>query len=329
MTAREARAKRVRGRPRRTYLPLEGQRHKPTDYDITTSALLYYPARGFEVETPVWQHYVEHQRGSLLSCPDWEAFRDPAHTTYTSYVAARRDQEAFLDRALERAAGPTAPELRPLTALFSALRFPLHGLQMTAAYVGSLAPSGRITVAAAFQAADELRRIQRLCQWLWRSGSSAAELDAMGRENWQQNPMFQPLRRLTEELLVTYDWGQALIALNGVVKPVLDCFCFDLLARAVAAHGDEALEQILRSLAEDGHWHLAWFGDLAKLALRSEPRNVNAFRAQEPLRARAVDALSVLAPMCGPLLAHVDVSRRLEDAQGLVWAGLGLEEARA
>jgi toluene monooxygenase system protein E len=329
MTAREARAKRVRGRPRRTYLPLEGQRHKPTDYDVTTSALLYYPARGFEVETPVWQHYVAYQRGSLLSCPDWEAFRDPASTTYTSYVAARRDQEAFLDRALERATGPIAPELRPLIALLSALRFPLHGLQMTAAYVGSLAPSGRISVASAFQAADELRRIQRLCQWLWRSGSSVAELDALGRENWQQTPVFQPLRRLTEELLVTYDWGQALIALNGVLKPVFDCFCFDTLAPAVAAHGDEALEQILRSLAEDGHWHRAWFSELAKLTLASEPRNADAFRALEPLRERAVEAVSALAPLCRPLLTDLDVMRRLKDAQGSVWGGLGLEEARA
>jgi toluene monooxygenase system protein E len=329
MTAREARAKRVRGRPRRTYLPLEGQRHKPTDYEVTTSALLYYPARGFEVETPVWQHYVEYQRGSLLSCPDWEAFQDPAHTTYTSYVAARRDQEAFLDRELERAPGPVAPELRPLIALFSALRFPLHGLQMTAAYVGSLAPSGRISVAAALQAADELRRIQRLCQWLWRAGASVAELDALGRENWQQSSMFQPLRRLIEELLVSYDWGLALIALNGVVKPVFDGFCFDVLPRAAAAHGDVALERILRSLAEDGRWHLAWFSELAKLALGSDPRSVNAFHALEPLRGRSVDALSALVPLCQPLLADLDVPRCLADAQANVWAGLGLEEARA
>jgi toluene monooxygenase system protein E len=328
MTAREVRAGRVQGQPRRTYLPLEGQRRKPTDYEVTTSALLYYPARGFEVETPVWQHYLAHQRGSRFSCPDWEAFRDPAAMTYSSYVALRRDQEAFLDHAIERAAEPIAPALRPLVGVMSALRFPLHGLQMTAAYVGSMAPSGRISVAAAFQAADELRRIQRLCQWLWRSGSSLAELDALGRENWQQNPAFQPLRRLTEELLVNYDWGQALIALNGVVKPVFDCFCFEELAREVAAHGDQALEQILRSLAEDGHWHTAWFGELAKLVLGSEPRSAGAFSAVEPLRARAVEALSALGPLCAPLLAGADLSRRLAEAQSKVWAGVGLGEAR-
>jgi hypothetical protein len=200
-------------------LPLEGQRRKPSDYEVTTSALLYYPPRGFEVETPVWQHYLKHQRGSALRGKDWEAFEDPAHTTYGSYVAARRDQEAFLDRLYARPAPKLAAGLRPWLAPLSALRFFLHGLQMTAAYVGALAPSGRISVVAVFQAADELRRIQRLCQWLSRSGSSVVELDALGRELWQEHAAFQPLRRLTEELLVTYDWAEALIGLNGVVRP--------------------------------------------------------------------------------------------------------------
>ena len=94
MTAREARARRVVGRARRTYLPLEQQRRKPSDYELTDERAALLPgARLRDFETPVWQHYRTHQRGSALSCPDWEAFEDPAHTTYSSYVAARRDQD--------------------------------------------------------------------------------------------------------------------------------------------------------------------------------------------------------------------------------------------
>jgi Methane/Phenol/Toluene Hydroxylase len=39
------------------------------------------------------------------------------------------------------------------------LRFPGHGLQMLAAYIGKMAPSSRITMAASFQAADEMRSV--------------------------------------------------------------------------------------------------------------------------------------------------------------------------
>ena len=295
MKPRELRAARATPPARRTYLCLEGARRKPTDYQVTSTALLYYPTRGFEVETPVWRHYVEYQQRGKLRSDRWDDFEDPAHFTYSTYVSERRDQEAFLDRLFERPAGPTPIQLRPLLGLISALRFPLHGLQMVAAYVGALAPSGRISIAAAFQAADELRRIQRLCQWLGRSGVPIAELDARGREIWQQNPTLQPLRQLIERLLVTFDWGEALIALNGILKPMFDRLWFEHLVRVAERHHDEVLEKTLSSLGDDARWHESWFGDLARLALASDANNAAAAERVvgelRPLAARAIQAL--------------------------------------
>jgi toluene monooxygenase system protein E len=295
MKPRELRVARAVGPARRTYLCLEGARKKPSDYQITSTGLLYYPARGFEVDTPVWRHYQQFQQRGQLRSERWDELEDPAHFTYSTYVAERRDQEAFLDRLLERPAEPLSPELRPLLGLLSALRFPLHGLQMVAAYVGALAPSGRISIAAALQAADELRRVQRLCQWLARSGVPVVELDALGRELWQQSPAFQPLRQLVERLLVTYDWGKALVALNGIIKPVLDKLWFEHLVGVAERQRDEVLEKILSSLGDDGRWHEAWFIELSRLALDSDAgnraalrRNVDEFR---PLLARSVQAL--------------------------------------
>src|SRR5204863_1759615 len=63
--------------PLRTYSHLEGQRRIPSEYEIVTTNLLYYPARGFEVEVPVRAWYDRHQRGGGLACSDWERFRDP------------------------------------------------------------------------------------------------------------------------------------------------------------------------------------------------------------------------------------------------------------
>lgn len=318
MTPRELRALRATGPARRTYLCLEGSRKKPTDYQITSTALLYYPERGFEVETPVSKHYVEHQCGGQLRSQRWDQFEDPAHFTYASYVAERRDQEAFLDRLLERPLRPVSPALRPLVGLLSALRFPLHGFQMTAAYAGSLAPSGRITIASAFQAADELRRIQRLCQWLARSGTPVPQLDALGRELWQQGPALQPLRQLIERLLVTYDWGVALIVLNGIVKPLFDRLWFEQLAALAERHDDEILEKILSSLGDDGRWHEAWFIDFARLALESDPGNAEVLQLRvaefRPQAARALQALLAFEGLFGDEGNRAYVWRELDGA---------------
>jgi toluene monooxygenase system protein E len=303
MTPRELRAARAAGPARRTYLCLEDRRRKPSDYEVTSTALLYYPERGFEVETPVSRHYVEYQQHGQLRSNRWDSFEDPAHLTYSSYVAERRDQEAFLDRLLERPALPHENALRPLLGPLSALRFPLHGLQMVAAYVGALAPSGRISIAAAFQAADELRRIQRLCQWLTRSGMPAPQLDALGRELWQQSPAFQPLRRLVERLLVTYDWGEALIGLNGIIKPIFDRLWFGQVACVAERHRDEILEKMASSLADDGRWHEIWFIALSRVALESDPGNASVFRRiVGELRPRVAEAAQALLPAFADLL---------------------------
>jgi toluene monooxygenase system protein E len=319
MKPRELRAARATPPARRTYLCLEGARKKPTDYQVTSTALLYYPTRGFEVETPVWRHYVEYQQKGQLRSERWDDFEDPAHFTYSTYVAERRDQEAFLDRLFERPAHATSGELRPLLGLLSALRFPLHGLQMVVAYVGALAPSGRISIAAAFQAADELRRIQRVCQWLGRSGVPIAQLDALGREIWQQSPSFQPLRQLVERLLVTFDWGEALIALNGALKPLFDRLWFEHLVGVAERHHDEVLEKTLSSLGDDARWHESWFSDLARLALASDANNVIAAERVvsefRPLAARAIQALlPAFDGLLGDEGARAHVWRELDSA---------------
>lgn len=309
MSARELRAQRVIGAPRRTYACLEGRQRKPSDYEVTTTALLYYPARGFEVETPVWRHYQAQQSGKLR-CSDWDAFEDPAQTTYSSYVAARRDQEALLDHLFRAPAAPLSPELRPLLALVSALRFPLHGLQMTSAYVGALAPGGRIAVASALQAGDELRRIQRLCQWLWRSGRSAPELDRLGRELWQSHTALQPLRRVIERLLVTYAWEEALIALGGVLKPVLEPLLVERLGAFAARHGGALLTESLRSFASDATWHAAWFERLEQLLCEEAPANAQVFSAaRAQLRPAVLEA-------CETMLTVLELAPNEESAFG-------------
>ena len=49
--------------PKRTYWHLSDLDPKPTDYDIATSRIHYWTARGFEVWAPVSEWYERYQRG--------------------------------------------------------------------------------------------------------------------------------------------------------------------------------------------------------------------------------------------------------------------------
>ena len=265
---------------RKTYWHLGADRRMPSDYEIVTSRLLYHVARGgFALELPTSDFHARHQAGSALVSQRWDDFADPRATTYTKYVDLQRDRESYVGQLLasiedtdyDRNLG--GEWTGSLGRTLSALRFACHGLQMVAAYVGHMAPSGRIAVAAAFQCGDEIRRVQRLAYRVAQLARLRPEIVADGRALWQSDPAWQPLRRAVEKLLVTYDWGEALVALNVCVKPWVDDVYLTQLAATADSSRDHIDAQILRSLFEDCAWHRAWTDALLALAIADRPEN--------------------------------------------------------
>lgn len=261
----------------RTYWHLEAARRKPSDYEIGTSHLLYYPARGFEVRTPVSAWYERYQIGSPLRARDWERFCDPRATTYASYTELQNSQEIYVDGLLDTADATGHDRrlsrecLELLERCVPVLRYPIHGLQMTTAYIGSMAPGGRLVVACAFAAADELRRVQRLAYRIRQLQEVDPGFGAGARTAWQADPIWQPLRSLIERLLVTWDWGEALVALGLVVKPAFDELWMIEFGSLAHAAGDEVLHKLLLSLSTDCAWHRAWTFAALAVAIEDDP----------------------------------------------------------
>ena len=139
----------------------------PLEYELVSTDLHYnYPMR-FELPAanPVVAWYYRYREGSPLRARDWEQFADPRRTTYHGYVQLQDAREDVVDGLLREAAETRRHNdawLSFLDRWYAPLRFPVHGLQMLAAYVGQMAPASRITNCAAFQSADELRRVQRI-----------------------------------------------------------------------------------------------------------------------------------------------------------------------
>jgi toluene monooxygenase system protein E len=290
----------------KTYSHLPAGR-RPTDYEITSSRLHHHVERGFEVRVPAADWYERHQRGSRWQAPDWEAFADPRETTYAAYTAQQRDKEAFVDGLLATIDGSTydrdlSPEARALLErAVLPLRFAFHGLQMIAAYVGQMAPSGRITIAATLQAADEMRRTHRLAYRMAQLRAVEPLFGEDGRARFERDPAWQPLRRVIESLFVTWDWAEAFVALNLCLKPVMDELWMVELGTVARANGDFALGQLLGSLDDDCQWHRRWAAALARVALGARSENGDAYRGWVAAwLPRVEDAARALAPLLGP-----------------------------
>ena len=290
---------------RKTYSRLVSGRRIPSEYELVSSDLHYhYPGR-FELppDNPVVDWYLRYREGSALK-GGCEAFADPRGTTYRAYNEIQDRKEDAVDGLL-REVDDTGYDDRLsedwldfLDRWYAPLRFPVHGLQMLASYVAQLAPSSRITNCAAFQAADELRRLQRITYRTVQMATHRPRAQAADhRQVWEEAVELQPLRELVERALVVYDWGEAFVVTNLVVKPHVDQLINQVIAGSLAdANGDPILRSIHFSLDEDARWHRYWSMALLRTVTADGPANAELITewAQKwrPLVAAAVDALA-------------------------------------
>jgi toluene monooxygenase system protein E len=287
----------------RTYWHLTGSARKPTDYEIATSQLLYYGQRGFAVKVPLGAWYERYQRGSPLQCREWDAFRDPRETTYAKYTALQSAKQAFVDGLLRSVDAAYDSGLRPdwvelLGRLVAPMRYPVHGLQMVASYVGAMAPGGRVVVCSLFGAADEMRRVQIIAYRVRQLQKTYADFGQAAKTMWERDAAWQPTRELIERLLVTYDWGEALVALNLVVKPAFDDLLVTRLGRCAQSCGDDVLAKLLFSVNEDCSWHGEWVRSLVVAATADRQENraaIDSWTAKwQPMASKAMAALAPL-----------------------------------
>lgn len=314
---------------RKTYTRLSVGRRVPLEYELVSTDLHYNHPRRFELAAgnPVVDWYYRHREGSPLQAQSWERFADPRRTTYRAYTQLQDSREDVVDGLL-REIDDTEYDRRLdrewvsfLHRWYTPLRFPVHGLQMLAAYIGQMAPSSRITNCAAFQAGDEVRRVQRIAYRTVQLIDPSSRADAVRRQQaaWEKAGAFQPLRELLERALVTYDWGEAFTVTNAVIKPRIDRLINQEVAGALAsANDDPILASIHFSLDEDARWHRAWTASLLRHLVDDTPANSELvsswIQKWHPLASDALEALAAVVAEAPLPLAPAAVTARINNA---------------
>jgi toluene monooxygenase system protein E len=298
-----------RDRPpgRKTYTRLTTGRRIPTEYELMSTDLHYNHPRRFELPAgnPVVDWYYRNREGSSLQARDWDQFADPRSTTYRIYTQLQDGREDVVDgllREIDDTGYDTQLDdewVRFLDRWYSPLRFPVHGLQMLAAYVAQMAPSSRITNCASFQMGDEMRRVQRIAYRTVQLAGPPFDDEAVARQRaaWEGAAAFQPLRELIERALVAYDWGESFIVTNAVIKPRIDRLVNQDIAGTLAtANGDPILTSIHFSLDEDAHWHREWTAALIRHIVDDNTGNAEVVSGWidkwSPLASEALEALA-------------------------------------
>lgn len=249
-------------RPLKTWSHLQDKKKRPREYDIVARRGVYntrHPDAALELgpDLPMNEWFRRYRRDGSLQHSDWDSFTDPDQLIYRSYVASQDHQESYVDGLLaEYCRIDHDTRLDPnwiamLQRFYTPGRYVLHAQQMWAGYVAIMAPASTLVNCIGFQAGDAL-------SWLSRTAYRTAELrrtfpdEGFGqaeRQIWEDDPALQGFREAIERLLTTFDWGEALIAMNVVVKPGIDECCLRQLGQ-IARHNDDELLALLN----DAQW---------------------------------------------------------------------------
>jgi toluene monooxygenase system protein E len=276
---------RTRNRGLKTWSAFGNLGRRPSDYEVVTHHLNHTARPGHEplemgpdVRGNVWLR--KHRDNMRLQVADWDAFRDPDAVTYATYVSSQDDHETYVEGLLERFDGAghdaelSAEALRLLMRVLAPSRYLAHGLQMLSAYVQQLAVSSYVSNCAAFQTADQLRRVQlaayRTTQLrLTREAETADD----ARSVWENDPAWQPLRKAVESALVEFDWDRAFVITNLVVKPLADLITLEQLSVQAEAVGANLDALVLANLLADSRRSQRWTSALVAFLIESDPAN--------------------------------------------------------
>ena len=143
-----------------------------------------------------------------------------------------------------------------------------------------------------------MRRVQRIAYRVRQLQQRYPGFASDSKTRWQTDSLWQPLRMAVERLLTCYDWAEAFVGLNLVLKPLIDEIFMTHLSELALREGDYLLSQVFYSLNEDCRWHREWAQALTRMVIEDNSQNASLIQAWiekwHPVAARAVQGFAPL-----------------------------------
>ncbi|PWR18437.1 toluene monooxygenase [Zavarzinia aquatilis] len=299
-------------KPLKTWSHLADRRKRPSEYDIVNTRLHYRqrdPNVPWELDPNLAmnQWYRKYCNESPLKHHDWDLFQDPDQLVYRTYNILQDGQETYVNGLFDQFSDRGHDQMisrewiATLAAFHSPARYLYHGLQMGSAYVAQMAPASTITTCLYFQSADSLRWVTHTAYRTIELGKAQSDLGfgTAERKIWEDAPQWQGFRRLLEEALVVWDWSEAFVVFNLVLKPAVEEVMFGTFAEVALANGDTLYSLLSQAEMRDAERHRRWASRLVEMALTVEGNKAwlrDRVAAWTPLAEAAIAAFAEALP---------------------------------
>lgn len=223
---------------------------------------------------PLWR-----RDSTQLMHPRWFDFRDPAGLWQRTYVRMQAEQERAVELAVESSvnAGVFA-EVSPvwlrevLGRHYRVWTYFEYGMFRACAQAQRETLSDTLGSVLCFESVDRMRHAQDVILYLMNLEKAVAGFTDNGaKAEWLNEPLYQPARRMTEEIMALNDWGELAVAVNLVIDPLFsEVGVSQLIRRSAPYQGDSVTPTLVLFAERDRQRNLAWTAELVKMVTMPE-----------------------------------------------------------
>lgn len=207
---------------------------------------------------PYWdpERELYDKRRTAIVMEDWYAFRDPRQFYYGTWTITRAKQQDATERNFKFVEKRNLLDLlsdewkQKVSEILIPLRHLEYGANLNNYYVTSYGYGAAITQMTAFAGMDRLG----IAQYISRIGlildGNTGDVLTSAKQAWMDEPLWQPLRELAEELLVVDDWFELFVAQNFVLDGLLYPLVYERLDKVVSENGGSSLAMLTEFMSE-------------------------------------------------------------------------------
>ena len=263
------------------------------------------PRENFQYR-PTWiqDRELYDPRYTALRLTDPYAFADPRNFYYTPYVTNRAALHDEFGKTLgyleDRDLLGTLPEAwrGVLASVIIPLRHYESGAQLVSVAGARFAYGTSVEQCCTFAAFDRIGNAQILSRVGIALGGGTGDVLTAAKQEWLDGAQLQPLRRLTEQIMIVGDWAEGLLAIDHI-----DSLMYPLIYTGL---DERALLDGAGAYSLFAQYPTRWFADQRKwldvlmAAWRDDPEHGPANQAQldciaTTWKPRAQDAVSALS----------------------------------
>lgn len=238
-----------------------------------------------------------------LNINDYSCYRDPHKLTYRSYTFLQDDEEKKLDAVLEGARVSNSFEninssLTPILQNYiPGMRHYFWGVAMIGVYASTYTPSGTVSNSLLYQSFDCMRAAQHFVELSWEI-NHAKNLTVDSHNEWLYSPELQPLRKLIEYGMSTFDWGENMVLINFILNPVFQPLNKIIMVDIPEQADDWVIPQFWLRLLEDIKRHIDSGDAFVKAVIKENEENRSIIQGWiDNWYDKAIDAIDGLKPI--------------------------------